>query len=318
MSEHPKQRAQSAIEFPYRDLESSIGVAKAIADAGNGGLSSEQLAAALKNAEAGNFYNRVASARMFGLVTSGRGLPYKLAPLGYAILSTDGRKQRDARVKAFLEVPLYQKLFDTFRGEPLPPRPHGLQRVLIGFGVPIKVADRARHAFERSARFAGFFDAGEDRLTLPALDAKPVLARAIETPKSSPSSATPDTVINDGDTTTIFQLKQADMHPFVQGLLLEIPKPGQPWPLADRVEWLRAAVHNFNLIYKSDGEITISGTPKAPPKSAQPATAAPGAGGGHPATATERSATRSAIDDDFAPPPRARGKAGDLDDDIPF
>jgi hypothetical protein len=43
------QRGQSTIQFPYRDLESSIAVAKAILDSGSAlnGLSSDQLAVRL-------------------------------------------------------------------------------------------------------------------------------------------------------------------------------------------------------------------------------------------------------------------------------
>lgn len=280
-------RDRSTIQFPYKDLESATETAKAIHDSGAvSGVAPDQLAALLGiTSGTGNFMTRVATARMFGLL--GNSTPYQLTELGYEILDKDDRRQRAARGRSFLTVPLYRKLYDTYRGKALPSRPLGLERTFLDFGVTPKQVKFARQAFERSAKQAGFFAAGEDRLV------EPLPGSAPPTPPTPTPDAQPDMVINDGHRTTVVQMKPTQMHPFVQGLLQEIPKPGQPWLLADRVEWLRAAVHSFNIIYKHDGEITITGTPKV--VAPRPAAPAPAAGGR----------------------PAAR-KGSELDDDIPF
>src|SRR3989339_689545 len=46
-------------------------------------------------------------------------------------------------VHAFLPVELYQKVFEQFKGSPLPPHA-GLERALVSLGVGEKVKDKAR------------------------------------------------------------------------------------------------------------------------------------------------------------------------------
>jgi hypothetical protein len=41
------------------------------------------------------------------------------------------------------------------------------------------------------------------------------------------------------------------LHPFVQGLLVTLPKPGEDWPLAERKKWLATAESIFGVIYRS-------------------------------------------------------------------
>jgi hypothetical protein len=279
-SEVKSSRTQSTVQFPYRDLEAAIATARAIHDSGAvNGVAPDQLAALLGiSGGTGNFMTRVATVRMFGLV--GLTVPYQLTELGYAILDKDDQTRRAAYVRAFLNVPLYRKMHEAFRGRVLPSRPAGLERAMVDLGVAPKQATNARLAFDRSAKLAGFFSAGEDRLV------EPVLGRATE---SRPEPAAP--VQAPPIVSAVPPINGPSVHPFVQGLLMSLPQPGTPWPLSERVDWLRAAVHSFNLIYKSDGEITVLGALKARP------TTAPTAPNG------DR--------------PTARGKA-ELDDDIPF
>ena len=48
-----------------------------------------------------------------------------------------------------------------------------------------------------------------------------------------------------------------DLHPFIQGLLRELPKANSNWSISDRAKWLRLAVSAFDLIYEGDGTISI-------------------------------------------------------------
>jgi hypothetical protein len=295
MTDDKSTRQQSTIQFPYRDLESSVTVAEAIWRAGMvDGIASDQLAVRLDiNVGTGNFMTRIAAAKMFGLLSTVGGR-YKLTDLGYAILDKNERKQKEARVAAFMNVPLYKKAVDAFRGKPLPPRPAGLEQTFIDWGVAPKQKDNARLAFEKSARFAGFFDAGEGRLVPPVISPPRAEVRLdLDPPPPSPPPPAPPPA---DDTHTPLPL-------LIRGLVEAIPKsPLVTWPLEDRVEWLRLAVSSFNVMFKIEGDITITGTPKkslAPVERPAPAATspAPAGGGGR---------------------PTARGSKAELDDDIPF
>lgn len=40
-------------------------------------------------------------------------------------------------------------------------------------------------------------------------------------------------------------------HPFIAGLLRELPPDGADWPILDRVKWLQTAAILFEFIYKN-------------------------------------------------------------------
>ncbi len=44
------------------------------------------------------------------------------------------------------------------------------------------------------------------------------------------------------------------LHPFIQGMLRELPKAGEVWPEAKRKLWLDTAGSIFKMIYKDDSE----------------------------------------------------------------
>ncbi len=74
---------------------------------------------------------------------------------------------RQARITAFLNVPLYRRLYENYKGRNLPPDP-GLEQAIVNLGVSAKQKERARQVFQRSANYAGFFNQGRNRLILPA------------------------------------------------------------------------------------------------------------------------------------------------------
>jgi hypothetical protein len=55
---------------------------------------------------------------MFGLIETTNG-NHKLTPLGRAIV--DPQQEREARARAFLNVPLYKAIYDKYKGGVLPP-----------------------------------------------------------------------------------------------------------------------------------------------------------------------------------------------------
>jgi hypothetical protein len=158
-------RDRSTIEFPYLDLDAAVDVARAIyARAGLGVCEIDELAAQMDQTVSGAFRLKTGTARTFGLVEKDSRSSFKLSPLGQRIVQATS--EAEARATAFLAVPLYKAVFDRYRGHLLPP-PRALEREMNAFGVAPRQTDKARQAFERSARQAGFFAQGEDRLVQP-------------------------------------------------------------------------------------------------------------------------------------------------------
>ena len=165
----PKVRAQriaSTISFPYSDIDDAISVSEGLLRAGGQPLTRDQLAAAMNQSPtSGAFNTKVATSRTFGVIETVAG-KYQLTELGFEI--ADPSRQREAITQAFLNVDLYKRIYDEFRGKRLPPRPHGLENAFINFGVSPRQATSARQVFDRTARKVGFFPNGDDdRLVMP-------------------------------------------------------------------------------------------------------------------------------------------------------
>jgi hypothetical protein len=236
MNEQTPSRERSTIEFPYGDLDDAVEVAKTVYRRGGNSCTADQLAAWLghESVDSGTFRVKVSTARIFGLIETSRS-GIVLTELGNDVV--DALKERQARIAAFFCVPLYGKVYEAFRGRLLPPD-SGLESMMVTFGVASKQRSRARQAFQRSAEQAGLFEQGKDRLVLPV--SRPT--REIEEQDVAvPSGGLPATTSR----TSI-----AEHHPFIQGLLNELPPAGEAWPEDRRKAWLETAEHIFKLLYK--------------------------------------------------------------------
>jgi len=162
-----------------------------------------------------------------------------------------------ARARAFLAVPLYRAIFDKYKGHLLPPA-KALEREMQSLGVSSKQTDKARQAFERSARQAGFHESGDDRLVMPRVRLERAEARESDTPQSRPVD---DSLPQSNESTKRGSGGGGDgLHPFIQGLLETLPEPNTVWTIEGRAAWLEAAASTFKLIYKGDGAIKIEAT----------------------------------------------------------
>lgn len=233
------KRERSTIGFPYGDLDSGVKVAHTVYEQGGGHCQLDQLAAWMEysSVDNGAFRQQLNTARIFGLATPSRN-SISLTSLGQRIVDPD--QEEGARVEAFLYVPLYRAVHEQFRGRVLPPEA-GLESVFAELGVAQKQTDKARYAFQRSARQAGFFDAGPDRLVEPSI-----------------GQARQDGIATSGDPadaavagkTTAAGERRNDLHPLIEGLVATLPEPGSEWDEDDRDAWLTAAKSNFALIYE--------------------------------------------------------------------
>lgn len=236
------KRERSTIEFPYGDLEDAVTVAKAVHSIGGQSCTVDQLAAYLKqSAGSGAFRLRLSFPRIFGLTEMERGT-IRLTELGLKIV--DPSQEQRARVDAFLKVPLYKAIYDKYKGYTLPP-PAAMEREMANLGVSSKQTDKARQVFDRSARYAGFFALGPDRLVIPPLKDQPE-TRPLDEPPDPPEHKPAG---GGGG---------SEFHPFIQGLLATLPKPETEWPAAERAKWLQTAASIFGLIYKGGGSVKVT------------------------------------------------------------
>ena len=238
----PNTKERSTIAFPYSDLDAAVEVVKGIHNAGGTACDMDQLAAQLNmEAKGGGFRMRVNGAQTFGLVQYERGGRVVLTDLGRQVI--DPATERQARMNAFLAVELYSRVFEDFKGGPLPPQA-GLERAIVKLGVGAKVADRARQALLRSAKQAGFFEQAADRLVKPSIRSVEDVKDQGNNNKGGPGNGSGG---NGGG---------GDEHPLIRGLLVTLPKPSESWPVKDRMNWLIMANSIFKAIYApgtSDG-----------------------------------------------------------------
>jgi hypothetical protein len=241
----PAKRAKSsgAMPFPYVDLENVTAVARSIINNGSQ-LSRDQLAGALgQSPGSGAFILKVSAARQFGLVDLRDG-KFQLTDLGFSIVDKNEAREKQARVQAFFNVPLYRRVYEDFKGKQLPDRPHGLDNTLINIGVAPKLKSNARLAFEKSARYAGFFNVDPDRLI------EPVIAGGV-------SGASTDGPVGGGPTGGgggISTARLGALDPLIQGLLARLPPTGEAWSAEKRKKWLQTFEANLEMIYPAKTE----------------------------------------------------------------
>lgn len=231
------ERQRSTIGFPYNNLGDAIEVAQAIhSNVGTGDCDDSQLAAWMKLSSKSSGYRvQLSAARMFGLIESTSG-HHRLAEYGRMIV--DPQRQREARVKAFLNVPLYKAMFEKYKNGVLPPAA-ALERDIVGLGVAEKQTTRARQVFERSADQSGFFEHGKDRLVMPGIGSG-----------SPPPPPAPEVEHGGGSGGGNGGGKQFDVDPIIRGLLERLPPSGDVWPDQERKLWLQLLEGSFKLIYK--------------------------------------------------------------------
>lgn len=243
------KRQISTIAFPYLDLDAAVEVAHAMYKTrGHSAMEAHELAATMDQTLSGAFRLKTGTARIFGLtVKEGRDAT-RLSDIGLRIIEAETEKQ--ARVEAFLTVPLYQAIYDNYKGQRLPP-PKALEREMERLGVSNKQTDKARQAFERSARQAGFFAKGEDRLVKPHFDGEAV--GVPNKPEDQTGNTPKDEGAGRGGGDGGSGGGGMQHHPLIEGMLKTLPKIGEPWPLDERKAWLTMAESIFAIIYqKSD------------------------------------------------------------------
>ena len=224
---------------------------------GNGSCADDQLAPWLDVSPKSSGYRlRVSAARLFELIESTAPGIHRLSALGRKVVDREQRER--AKAESFLRVPLFDAAYERFRGSALPPAA-ALEREFAQLGVAAKQTAKARSSFERSAKEAGYFNEGEDRLVKPGFAVSEAPSTSLPTVEEDDRLQRRVSGSGNGGGGT--------RHPLIEGLLLTLPRPMEEWPVDKRVAWLEAAAKCFALIYEGEGEITIKGQ-KDPAKTA--------------------------------------------------
>jgi len=122
------KREKSSIQFPYLSLEEAAVIAKGVHSVGGRSCQVDQLAAHLnQKPDTGSFRLKLGTTKMFGLITSSVGT-VTLTDLGNRLC--DSQQEAAARAEAFLKIPLYEKVYEEFKGGTLPP-PSGLETAMV-------------------------------------------------------------------------------------------------------------------------------------------------------------------------------------------
>lgn len=246
----PDGRARrSTVAFPYVALDEAI---KAVCEVhANAGRECEldQLASWLGATVASSkFRSTVSAARMFGLVER-RAKAIVLTDLGSAIV--DPEQRNDAAVRAFLNVPLYEQVYETFSGKLLP-QDAGLESELGKLGVTEKSVGKARQVLQRSASTAGFFGSGRNRLVkpagarLPQAEAAPPTDDEPAAATEQPEPAPPPLAELEGPT-----------DPLLRGLWSKLPAEG-PLSTSEQRQWLQMAELALQMVYGSDESAALA------------------------------------------------------------
>jgi hypothetical protein len=250
---------RSGITSPYFDLAASVAVAQIIQQQGGGTASPEQLAHWLgyKSTSSGTYMTRISAAnKHFGLIdSSGNG--FALTERAKTIISpVMPEDANSAMVDAFLAVPLFAKVYEQFRGSPLPPE-IGLKNL---FQNTYKVLpDRAAVAvrvFLNSADQAGFFSTSGDRSKL----IKPNIPHAHAphiTPPHNQDSIPPkiDAPIQEKPKAGGGDGGAGGVDTAIIGLLRKLPAQGASWSAAEQKRFLTAFTHTIEFLYPvDDGE----------------------------------------------------------------
>jgi hypothetical protein len=253
-----KKKAFALNGFPASDFDDSLQIPKLIMERGGGVADLDQLAAWLgyTTSASGTFASRLASARYFGLIGPAKGgkvyITERARQIVAPVMPEDAIK---AKMEAFLNVPLFKRVFERVRGATLP-QDIGLRNLFSHeFQVPSAKTALAVRLFKDSARQTGFYDAAPDRLIRPSFVASPAVAPA------APAGPVP-AQDRDGDPQPPPVRRFAggggdgpsSVHPAIVGLIRELGEKGPTWNEVGQKGFLDALTGLVKFIYPAKGE----------------------------------------------------------------
>lgn len=238
-------RGRSQVSCPYFDLDQSIKVADAVYSKGGGSCTHDQLAHWLdySSIRSGTYLTRISATKAYGLIESS-GDKLSVTERGKAILAPVMPEDAvNAKVEAFLSVPLFSKVFEQFKGGQLPPDV-GLTNLFRGTFkiVNDRIAPSVR-IFLSAAEQAGMLveKDGKQRLIKPSVIAsgQPAPPKEDDLKDSKP----PEKTRGGGEG------PPGGIHTAIVGVLRELPPPGSPFPAAKKQMFLTALKGVLDWVY---------------------------------------------------------------------
>jgi hypothetical protein len=244
---------KSGTPYAYFDLNDSLEVARAVHDRGGGSCARDLVAVALgySTTKSGAFVSRIYAAKAFGLITiAGDSIATteRAISILHPVMESD---EIVGRRDAFLAVPLFQKVYEKYKGGPLP-QESGLKNLLkTEYGI---VEDRIKPALRvmlASAEQAGFFAAAgnKSRMIAPTgivhtgvgkLDALPSKLEGEGQPERSKQQSTSSGGGGDGS---------GSVHPALIAMLRELPRSGSVWQKSKKELFMIAFRSIIDVVY---------------------------------------------------------------------
>lgn len=156
----PEAPGARGTRFPGVDLATCVEVPRVLHMKGGGQATPDQMAAHLgyKGTNNGAYLTKIGATTLFGLITR-NGPVFVLTPLAHQLLSpTYPHEMKRALVDAFLNVPLFKKIYEDFKGKELPPEFGMMNALRLKYGVNANRVGDAYHSLLESADTAGFFE----------------------------------------------------------------------------------------------------------------------------------------------------------------
>lgn len=263
-------RRTSEIVVTSTDVDTAIEVVRRLRDSGITRAPLDEAAAAVAgDMNPNTFKNKLYSAVKYGFLASQRDRvtdpsEVVLLPLGEQVL--DPQRAREAKARAFLNIPLHRIIYQRYRGQRLPSDKELDEVMLHELGVSPGQVANARQAMIRAARQAGFFDQGRDRLAIPS-DVASAVEAAMPIEGSAP--AIPARVNGAGPAVSMPSITASpilsvepvavspEAHPILAAWLREMPPKGVAWPKHKRDRWYQMLGGLLDYVYADeDGDAT--------------------------------------------------------------
>ena len=252
-------RPRSEVATPYFSLDSSLEVPKTIHERAGGACSRDQVAPLLgyNGTKNGGFISRISASKMYGLVDEVGGL-LRLTPLATQILSPiNSDDEQRGKITAFLNVELFAKVYERFKGQTLPSS-QGLENLVrTEYKVIPAQVSKALRVLTESADSAGFFDAGgRGRLVMPLAGntERPSAPAPPTTPSSNTIMLEPVKLEATGKLGPLPVSSDAKIPPAIYGLIRDLPEEGTTMTTAKRQRLIKAFEASINWLYPDSDE----------------------------------------------------------------
>ncbi len=225
---------KSEYPFVWDDLDGAIKIVE-VAQRCGGETDNASIAQRLgANPNNGAFRSKIGAARLYGFIGPKKGT-ITVTELGASALRPETRGS--AYVTAFLNVPLFARLYDLYKVGTLP-SPEDLEARMRTLGVPASSVRIARYQFQRAAKQAGFFSAGSERLVKPS-----VHELTAESSNKLAGDVGPEDT-GDGLTQEIGM-----KHEMIVSLFRDLPDKDAQWDANNRQAWEKMLKATLDYLY---------------------------------------------------------------------